>query len=122
MEQPVDFANLTNRQRVNIFKQVAYKRNAWLNCVFADLAKKGDLPQHIWFWAASNEHSKKEAVKSWLKENGFEVIPLDGQNDMGAVLKRRGKVIAELEIKVEQRATLKSEGNTGSETINPEMN
>ena len=111
MKQKIDFANLTDKQRINLTRQIKVKKDAWLQSVYANLVKDRVIPEWVWFFAHSTKETKQLAASNWLKENGYELLNLMGANDLGAVLKCRGKVIAKLSIDVEKKALLKSEGN-----------
>jgi hypothetical protein len=114
----MDIANLTNKQRRRILRQVEFAKHAWLEGVYGNLHKKGELPDAIWKAAHSGNDAELEMAKAWFASRGFELVDDWTAAGLGAALKRNGKVISEFKVELASKATLKSEGNVLDKTGN----
>lgn len=104
----MDLANLKPRQRINVMRQVELAKHQWLDRIFREI-----LPADLYRSAYSTLSTENDArkVKAWLDEQGYALLDCWDAENLGAVLKRNGKVIERLKIELESKAFLASEGN-----------
>jgi len=107
----MDFANLTNAQKLNLLRQTEYQKHVWL-----DREYKRILPPDIYQMAHSPLATEMDARKAtqWLADHGYEIQDIHTAQDLGAVLLHHGKLVSRLVIEVAGKAVFESEGNIRS--------
>ena len=104
----MDLVNLKPRQKLRVMQEVELAKHQWLDRIYREILP-ADLYRAAYSPLATADDVRK--VQAWLKDGGYVMMDCWGAENLGAVLKRNGKVIERLKVQLESKAFLKSEGN-----------